>query len=151
MHAQPVQMTMEIVSWGAWSPSRPDQSAWSGESTVRHTSHPSEPGCSFVPGMQRRRLSRLSKMALEVSHQALENPRNEVHYAVFCSRHGEIHRTLTLLSSLAGNEALSPAFFAQSVHNTASGMFGICFQSTIPTTSIAVSYTHLTLPTTPYV
>ena len=139
MNVQPASMTLEILSWGAWSPDRPDQDAWSDRSTIRKTSHFSEPACSFVPTMLRRRLSRLSRMALEVCHQALGNPRHEVHYAVFCSRHGEIHRTLTLLSSLAGKEDLSPAFFAQSVHNTASGMFGICFQSTIPTTTIAAT------------
>jgi hypothetical protein len=79
-------------------------------------------------------------MALEVCHQALGNSQSQVHYAVFCSRHGEIRRSLSLLSSLADRENLSPADFAQSVHNTASGMYGICFDSTIPTTSIATTH-----------
>ena len=139
MNVQTVSMTLEVASWGAWSPDRPDQGAWSDPSAVQRISHPSEPACSFVPAMMRRRLSRMSKMALEVCHQALGDAKEQVHYAVFCSRHGEIHRSLSLLSSLAGKEDLSPAYFAQSVHNTASGMFGICFKSTIPTTTIAAT------------
>jgi hypothetical protein len=90
--------------------------------------------------MVRRRLSRLTKMALEVCDKALEGQEEKPTYAVFCSRHGELNRTVTLLSCLARDEPLSPMLFAQSVHNTASGLFGITNKCTIPTTSISARY-----------
>ncbi|MFT6834975.1 MAG: hypothetical protein ACJA0H_001009, partial [Francisellaceae bacterium] len=39
--------------------------------------------------------------------------------------HGELNRSVRLLQNIAKNEGLSPMNFAQSVHNTASGLFSI--------------------------
>lgn len=75
-----------------------------------------------VPAMQRRRLSRLTKMALRV---CFDLPDASALPSVFASRHGEISRTLTLLNQIIAGEPLSPAAFSQSVHNTASGTYAI--------------------------
>lgn len=75
-----------------------------------------------VPAIQRRRLSRLTKMALRV---CFDMPSASVLPSVFASRHGEISRTMTLLNQMIAGEPLSPAAFSQSVHNTASGTYAI--------------------------
>ncbi|GAA5215105.1 hypothetical protein GCM10025776_10320 [Corallincola platygyrae] len=76
-------------------------------------------------------------MALQVTEQLLQSSEQPVDFGVFASRHGEIHRTFQLLKNIVDRESLSPTAFSQSVHNTASGLFGITRKQTIPTTSIA--------------
>ena len=60
-----------------------------------------------------------------------------VDYSIFCSQHGEIVRTGVLLSSITAGVELSPTAFAQSVHNTSSGLFTIIAKSNAPSISIA--------------
>ncbi len=95
----------------------------------------SELDLSLVPSALRRRCSQASKIALSVAMRASEN--QAIDYAVFCSQHGEISHTLTLLEQIRQTEELSPSCFSQSVHNTASGLFTICKQLTQSVTSIA--------------
>jgi hypothetical protein len=93
--------------------------------------------------MQRRRLSRLSRLALSAAHSCA----GERHFlpTVFASRHGEIHRTLGLLGDLAHNEPLSPMAFSLSVHNTASGLYSITTGNTAPSTAIAAGADTLSM------
>lgn len=56
---------------------------------------------------------------------------------VFASRHGEVHRSVTLLEALARGEALSPTAFSLSVHNAAAGLFSIGRSDRSTSTSIA--------------
>ena len=44
---------------------------------------------------------------------------------VFCSRHGEVSRSVDLLMDLAKAEPLSPTSFGLSVHNATAGLFSI--------------------------
>lgn len=88
-----------------------------------------------IPSVIARRCSQLSKMALAVSGQMLEN--NVVDYAVFCSQHGELKCALGLLTDLSRKALLSPARFTGSVHNSASGLFAIIHQMHQNMTSIA--------------
>jgi len=85
--------------------------------------------------MFRRRLSRLSRMALHVAFDCA--PPDQSFSTVFCSQHGELTRTLGLLNSIVQREALSPTSFGLSVHNAASGLFAIARADPSPTTSIA--------------
>lgn len=86
-----------------------------------------------VPAMQRRRLSRLSRMALRAAFDAAGDRQLP---SVFCSRHGELHRTMELFDQLCKQEPLSPMGFAQSVHNTSSGLYAIITANTQPSTLI---------------
>ncbi len=95
-----------------------------------------------VPAMQRRRLSRLSKIALRVALD-LDAP-GESLSTVFASRHGELTRTLALLSECVDGNDLSPTQFSQSVHNTSSGLFSILRQLTTPSTVVTAG--AMTLP-----
>ncbi|WP_088332661.1 beta-ketoacyl synthase chain length factor [Lacimicrobium sp. SS2-24] len=85
---------------------------------------PIYPNLDWVPAMQRRRLSALTKMALFTAAEAMQNCESEVE-TVFATRHGDLHKTLTLLNCLTEEEALSPTTFSLSVHNAVSGLFSI--------------------------
>lgn len=74
-------------------------------------------------------------MALSVALQAAGE--EAVDYSIFCSQHGEIVRTRKILSSIVAGEEISPTAFAQSVHNTASGLYTILEKSHAASTSIA--------------
>ncbi|QSX37043.1 beta-ketoacyl synthase chain length factor [Shewanella sedimentimangrovi] len=130
-----MQLTFSLISWGAWSPDCQHRDAWSAWHAQQESpNNEAIPALAHVPAMQRRRFSRLTRMMLEVAHQACapDNCRS-----VFASRHGELNRTIDLLQNIIGDEPLSPMGFSQSVHNTASGLFGIVHQNRAASTSIA--------------
>ena len=89
----------------------------------------------YIPANVARRCGQLSKMALAVSAQVLEN--SSIDYAIFCSQHGELECALSLLQDLSCKELLSPTRFVRSVHNTASGIFSITNKMQQNMTSIA--------------
>lgn len=88
-----------------------------------------------IPMMVARRMSLGGRLAVEValdimSHHAVEG-------AVFASRHGELDRSIGLLTALAQARSLSPTDFSQSVHNTAAGLTSIQGKQPIPMSSLA--------------
>ena len=95
-----------------------------------------DPDVTFLPPMQRRRLSRFSKMALHVAQGCLGQDVTNVR-SVFASRYGEQTTSLRLLKGVIDDEPLSPTAFSLSVHNTASGLFSITTQNHAPVTAIA--------------
>ena len=80
-------------------------------------------------------MSRLSKMALATALEAMGG--DTADYSIFCSQHGEIVRTREILSSISAGTEISPTAFAQSVHNTGSGLFTILACSNAPSMSMA--------------
>lgn len=76
-----------------------------------------------IPAMMRRRMSKLSKIAVQVAAELSEG--EDIGYTVFSSRHGELERTVQLLQDILSGEDASPTAFSQSVHNTAAGLFTI--------------------------
>lgn len=137
-----MQLTFSILSWGAWAPQYQHHQSWQTwceSSAELNLDTPSQsdttaPALKHIPAMQRRRFSRLTKMMLEVSFQC-EMPANC--RSIFASRHGELQRTIGLLEDIIAKQPLSPLGFSQSVHNTASGIFGILAANTAPSTSVA--------------
>ena len=127
---------LQIERWSFWSPESPDPAGWSdywaGDDAIRKTA---EPDASVIPAMQRRRLSRLSKMALSAALDASSDL--TIDYSIFCSQHGEIVQTSALLSSISEGIELSPTAFAQSVHNTSSGLFTVISKTNSASSSIA--------------
>jgi hypothetical protein len=122
MSAQAVSFS--IVSDAAWAPGLETREAW-----LAWANHgfridgSSEPPVRSMPAMQRRRAGMLGKMALQVAYDCL-GERTHVP-TVFCSRHGEVSRSVELLGELAKGEPLSPMSFGLSVHNAAGGLFSI--------------------------
>ena len=82
-----------------------------------------EPKVRAMSPLLRRRTDFLGKMALEVAYQCM-GKRAGIS-AVFCSRHGEVSRSVGMLLSMAKNEPVSPAAFSLSVHNAIAGLFSI--------------------------
>lgn len=88
-----------------------------------------------IPAMMRRRMSPLSKVAVQVALELLD--KHDIGYIVFSSRHGELPRTVELIKSILAGEDASPLAFSQSVHNTAAGLTTIATKQMIPVTSLA--------------
>ena len=129
-------VNIDVERWRFWSPESTDPELWL-EHWQRPDAQPAagSPGADLIPPMQRRRASRLSKMALSTALQATAG--ENVDYSIFCSQHGEIIRTRDILSSISAGVEMSPTAFAQSVHNTSSGLFTILESSNAPSMSLA--------------
>lgn len=113
-----------IASDTAWAPGMESGAAWQAWAAgLGRIEQGTEPAVSAMPAMLRRRAGLLAKMALEVAYQCLGDKREVA--TVFCSRHGEVKRSVELLSDLARGEPLSPTTFGLSVHNAAGGLFSI--------------------------
>ncbi|ULT70308.1 beta-ketoacyl synthase chain length factor [Pseudomonas sp. BNK-45] len=128
-----------IAQWRAWAPgleSVDAWQAWSHQPTLPESSD-AAPDVSFLPAMQRRRLSRLARMAFSVGWPLAEGL--EQLPLVFISRHGETPRTFDILSDLAAEQPLSPTQFSLSVHNAVIGLWSIMRGETSEMTALAAA------------
>lgn len=113
-----------ILNWAAWAPGLSNRDTWEkwshspmlpvGDEKIQTTT---------IPPKLKRRCTNHSKMALEVSNIAMMN--HDIDYALFCSQHGELQSTMSLLHEIYHQTELSPTAFSQSVHNTAAGVFAM--------------------------
>lgn len=113
-----------IQNWSAWTPNLKSKGNWQLWANNQATNSFSDDlNISDVPAMLRRRLSNLGKMAIACANDTEQNiPQRP---SLFCSRHGELVRSVGLLTSLAQGELLSPTHFSLSVHNAIGGMLSI--------------------------
>lgn len=91
-----------------------------------------------IPAMQRRRLSRLAKLALNSAIQTLDI--HNVDYIVWVSQYGDEAKTLNILEDVLSEQTPSPTQFSTSVHNAISGLYSILCQDATPATSLAGSW-----------
>lgn len=128
--------TFSVLRWSAWAPGLDSAALWrrwaEGE---RPPAGDAKAAVDFLPAMLRRRLSSLSRAALWSAYQCAAGEHQW--RTVFASPHGEIHRTVELLGSLAQGEPLSPNGFSLSVHNTASGLYAIASGNRAPSSAVA--------------
>ncbi len=96
-----------------------------------------KPDVSFVPPMERRRLTGVEKAALSVAYQALADEANKEIPIVFASRWGEIGTTFKLIQQMKEEGEMSPAGFSNSVHNAAPGHLSLLLKNHAPYTAIA--------------
>ena len=87
----------------------------------RATAEDPAPDVSWIPPMERRRLTQLERAALSVAGRVY--PAGEEVPVVFASRWGEIGTTLKLMRQMHDEGEMSPAGFSNSVHNAAPGAF----------------------------
>ena len=131
---------LHVKQWYAWAPGVEDVDQWQQwvKGSLAFASE-AVPALPFIKPMLRRRLSQLSKMAVKVAFECLNKEGNDfiADRTVFCSRHGELTRTVGLLEALASGDELSPTGFSLSVHNAASGLYSIARGDTKPSVSIA--------------
>jgi hypothetical protein len=128
-----------ITQWRAWAPGLAtveDWHQWALNPTVPDNPEQA-PDVSFLPALQRRRLSRLARMAFGVGWPLAECRENLP--LVFVSRHGETPRTFDILRDLAANEPLSPTQFSLSVHNAVIGLWSILRGETSEMTALAAA------------
>ncbi|WP_028104956.1 beta-ketoacyl synthase chain length factor [Pseudoduganella violaceinigra] len=117
-------VSFSIVRHAAWAPSLATPEAWLDWSRApTFAGAEGEPGLKAMPPMLRRRAAQLGKMALEVAYECLGDAAGVP--IVYCSRHGEVGRSIELLDAMARGEALSPTAFGMSVHNANPGLFTI--------------------------
>ena len=100
----------------------------------RATPEDPRPDVSFVPPMERRRLTGVERAALSVAWQVKTDSELPI---VFASRWGEIGVTLKLMKQFHADGEMSPAGFSASVHNAAPGAFSILTKNRAPYTAIA--------------
>jgi hypothetical protein len=92
------------------------------------------PNVSFIPPLERRRLTGVERAALAVAWQV--RPEGEVP-VVFASRWGEIGVTVKLMTQFHAEREMSPAGFSASVHNAAPRAFSLLTHNQAPYTAIA--------------
>ena len=113
-----------IARWQAWAPGVAEPEAWRDWLSEGRCPEPDAlPDVSYLPSLLRRRLDRCGRMALATAWPCAEGLASV--QSVFASRHGALGRTVELLTALARGEALSPASFSLSVHNSTVGLFSI--------------------------
>jgi len=132
-------ITFNISQWRAWAPGLSASADWQFWANGQHSpcNDASAPDVSFLPAMQRRRLSLLARMAFAVGWPLAEG--HEHLPLVFVSRHGETPRTFSILSELAARQPLSPTQFSLSVHNAVIGLWSILRGSTSEMTALAAA------------
>jgi hypothetical protein len=122
--AGPFSVSFSVTADAAWAPGAITREAWQAWAKDGFSiTAGSEPAVQAMPPMQRRRVGFLGRMALEVAYGCLGDRIGVP--TVFCSRHGEVSRSVDLLRDLAADQPLSPASFGLSVHNATGGLFSI--------------------------
>lgn len=132
-------ITFNIAQWRAWAPGLETTDDWHhwNDGQAAADSDGAAPDVSFLPAMQRRRLSRLARMAFSVGWPLADG--REKLPLVFVSRHGETPRTFDILSELATDQPLSPTQFSLSVHNAIIGLWSIMRGETSEMTALAAA------------
>jgi len=127
----------DIEQWRAWAPGRACRTDWARWAQANDWLEDpgAQPDVSFLPAMQRRRLSRLARMVFAVAAPLVED--QPPMPLVYASRHGETTRNFALLSDLAGQQPLSPTQFSLSVHNAIIGLWSIFQGDTSEMTALA--------------
>ncbi|MGH7654808.1 MAG: beta-ketoacyl synthase chain length factor [Gemmatimonadaceae bacterium] len=124
MHGAPNAVRFSVSRVTAWAPGMETDAAWQewarGERTLGREG---APRLEQMPAMLRRHAGQLGRMACDVAYRALDGATGIP--IVFCSRYGEVGRSVDLLSALARGTALSPTSFGLSVHNAVAGLFAM--------------------------
>ena len=115
-----------------------------GRDEWRATADAPKPDVSFLPMMERRRLTALERAALHVAWKLFNGdghagraPLPSEVPVVFASRWGEIAMTFKLMRQMHEEGEMSPAGFSASVHNAAPGAWSLFTKNRAPYTAIA--------------
>ncbi len=132
-----INISFNIDAWTANSFGLSESNEWKQWATEIKWPEDGKINVANIPAMMRRRMSPLSKLAVQTAIEMLNQ--HQVDYLVFSSRHGELHRSVALVEDIINGEEASPMAFSQSVHNTAAGLATIATKQPIPLTSIAAA------------
>jgi hypothetical protein len=122
-----VELRFASHGWSAWAPGLNTPAAW--QDWAEQPGLPSGDdvaACAEMAAMQRRRLSRLGRAAVQVAWQCQGDETGLP--MVFVSRYGDVQRSLTAIEALEVSGDMSPTVFASSVHNAIGAMYSIARQ-----------------------
>lgn len=116
-------LEFSVRDWFAWTPGRETRPEWRNwaSASVDAPEESAEP-MPTLPMMLRRRVTSVGQKAVGA---ALACQGADAARYVIASRHGEYDRTVSIFTSLAEQEAPSPAEFSMSVHNGLAGLLSI--------------------------
>lgn len=116
-----------IVDWAAWAPGLSERSQWLGWADAPYPPQGEDtPALAEIPAMQRRRIERLGRMAIQAACWCEDGQGADSQVPlVFASRHGDVARSMDLLGALASDQPLSPTGFGLSVHNAIAALYSI--------------------------
>lgn len=116
---------LTVSDWAAWAPGRQERAAWQAWAAAPDLPAGEQaPPLAEVPAMQRRRIERLGRMAIQAAYWCQQAEAGGWPL-VFVSRHGDVQRSLDLLVQQARGEPLSPTGFGLSVHNAVAAQYSI--------------------------
>lgn len=114
-----------VKEWSAWAPGLVDRDAWRAWAAAPWLPAGDDtPALAEVPAMQRRRIERLGRMAIQTAFWCQQAEDSGIPL-VFASRHGDVARSMELLEALAAEEPPSPTTFGLSVHNAIAALYSI--------------------------
>jgi len=123
-----MSIRFNIKEWAAYAPGLQDQAAWLSWAKDGHLpSGDDVPGLSEMPAMQRRRLERVGRFALQVAYWCQTAEAADIPL-VFASGHGDIQRTYEIMEVLAWKELLCPRNFCLSIQNAIVAHYSIARQ-----------------------
>lgn len=96
------------------------------------------PSLDFLAAKQRRRLSLVARLALDLAHRLAPSEVLQEALLVFAGEHGEISTTLKLLGQWIQGEPLSPAGFSHSVHNAPLGRLSLIHHNHQPASAVSM-------------
>ncbi len=131
-----MKLAVGVECWEGWAPGIRGEKQWQayieGECQLDETAAPE---FLWLQPRQRRRLSMISKITLDVAGHCSE--RAGLLPTVFASRRGEVSRMAKILQAICAGEDASPTDFSLSVHNASSGLFSIYTGNQQPSAAIA--------------
>jgi len=124
-----------LKRWSAWLPgqSELESQGWPAGRNLASTS--TSPDLSFLPQLQRRRLTPLARAAIAVAWDCWQN--GDQLPTIFSSTHGETGHCFNILTTLADHLDVSPTQFTFSVHSGIAAMFSILTGNKAPYIAMA--------------
>ena len=114
-----------VEAWSAFAPGLESAEAWHAWAHAPWLPVGDDvPALAEMPAMQRRRVERLGRAALQVAWRCQGEDERDLPL-VFASRHGDILRTHAMLADLARDQPLSPTSFGLSTHNAIAAQYSI--------------------------
>lgn len=115
-----------VVDWSAWAPGLTSKEQWQAWAQAPALPQGEDtPALTEVPAMQRRRIERLGRMAIQAACWCEQPDDGGQVPLVFASRHGDVARSMELLDSLGADHGMSPTAFGLSVHNAVAALYSI--------------------------
>lgn len=129
----PTRLAFTLKHWCAWQSASISGPGWPGGEILPN--HQGSADVSFLPMMQRRRLSPLARAACAVAWNCRQ-AESEMP-SIFYSAHGESSYFFEMLEEMTAGEPVSPSRFSLAVHNAIVGQFSLYSENVLPYVALA--------------